>query len=256
MGGINARQGYEMRRFLFNPATGDGDVVFLSEEESRHISRVLRMLPGTEVELFDGAGTVFKAVILKTGSRVTARLGQCLGKKEIQLKPVWVAQGLLKGKKMDMVVQKCTELGATRFTPFVSSRCQGKLVRVQSSRRLERWQRLTIAACKQCMRNQPMLVDETLAFADLLELYEVAPSPLRLLFWEEETVTRLDDLPSFAQFNSICLILGPEGGLTEEEVEMAKIKGWRTVTLGERILRAETANLSAVSIVQYLAGNI
>jgi len=245
-----------MRRFLFDQATGDGEVVFLSEEESRHISRVLRMRPGTEIELFDGSGTVFKAEIIKIGSRVTARLGQCLSKKEIQLKPVWVAQGLLKGKKMDMVVQKCTELGATRFTPFVSSRCQGKVDRVQNNRRFERWQRLTITACKQCMRNQPMLVDETVVFADLLKLYETASKPLRLLFWEEETVTRLDDLPSFGQFDSICLILGPEGGLTEQEVEMARAEGWRTVTLGERVLRAETANLSAVSIIQYLAGNI
>ncbi len=93
-----------MNRFLFDPSTVDGDAVRLSEEESRHISRVLRMRPGTEIELFDGDGAVFQAVIMETGHRVTARVGQCISKEEIQVIPVWVAQGLLKGKKMDKVI--------------------------------------------------------------------------------------------------------------------------------------------------------
>ena len=245
-----------MNRFLFDPSTLSGDAVRLSEEESRHISRVLRMRPGTEIELFDGDGAVFQAVIMETGHRVTARVGQCISKEEIQVIPVWVAQGLLKGKKMDMVVQKCTELGAVRFSSFVSSRCQGKLDKTQNRKRQERWQRITIAACKQCMRRSPLVLDEIVSFSDLLELCEEGSNPLRLLFWEEEKVARLADLPPFDQFDSVSLILGPEGGLTVEEVELARSKGWRTVTLGERVLRAETANLSAVSIVQYLAGNI
>ena len=214
------------------------------------------MRPGTEIELFDGDGAVFQAVILETGHRVMARLGQCVSKEDIQVKPVWVTQGLLKGKKMDMVVQKCTELGAARCPSFVSSRCQGKLDKVQNRKRQERWQRITIAACKQCMRRSLMDLDEIVSFSDLLELCGMDSNQLRLLFWEEEKDTGLADLPSFDQFDSVCLILGPEGGLTVEEVELARSRGWRTVTLGERILRAETANLSAVSIIQYLAGNV
>jgi 16S rRNA (uracil1498-N3)-methyltransferase len=79
---------------------------------------------------------------------------------------------------------------------------------------------------------------------------------LRLLFWEEEKTTHLQDIPNIREASSLALMLGPEGGLTREEVEQARQLGWRTVSLGDRILRAETATLSAVSIVQYLAGNL
>ena len=245
-----------MNRFLFNPAAVMDGEVFLSEEESRHISKVLRMRPGTEVELFDGTGLVYRATVLQTGQRVKAGVGQCISREKRKEVPVRVAQGLLNGKKMDMIVQKCTELGVVRLTAFVSSRCQGKLDRARNQKRRERWQRLTIAACKQCMRRSPMVLDETVSFSDLLALSEAEPNALRLLFWEEEKSVGLKDLPSFSGFDMVCLIFGPEGGLTPEEVEMARAKGWQSVTLGERILRAETANLSAVSIVQYLAGNI
>jgi 16S rRNA (uracil1498-N3)-methyltransferase len=245
-----------MNRFLFDPVKVDGDKVLLSKEESRHISRSLRLLPGAEIELFDGGGTVFNAEIVEIGRRVKVRLGHCVSREVIPGKPVWVLQGLLKGKKMDTVVQKCTELGAARFNPFISSRCQVKSDKTQNNRRQERWQRITIAACKQCLRTQPLIVDQAVPFAELFDSCEPGPNSLRLLFWEEEKAVRLHDLPSFDQFDSVCLLLGPEGGLTLEEVELARERGWQTVSLGDHILRAETATLSALSIVQYLAGNI
>ena len=245
-----------MNRFLFDPGKSDGDNVFLSKEESRHISRSLRLQPGGEIEVFDGHGTVFKAEILEIGRRVKVRLDHRVSTGIMPGKPVWVLQGLLKGKKMDTVVHKCTELGAARFTPLISNRCQAKSDKTQNSRRRERWQRITMAACKQCLRTQPLVVDQAVPFAELFDLCEPGPNPLRLLFWEEEKSVRLHDLPPFDQFDSVGLLLGPEGGLTLEEVELARARGWRTVSLGDHILRAETATLSALSIVQYLAGNI
>ncbi len=245
-----------MYRFLFDLTAGGGDTVLLSKEESRHISKALRLHPGTEIELFDGKGTVCKGKILEIGSRVRVHLGSCTSKKVTPGKAVWVLQGMLKGKKMDIVVQKCTELGATRFNPFVSSRCQMKFNIMQNNSRQERWQRITIAACKQCLRARPLIVDQPVPFSGLFDLPGPGSRPLRLLFWEEETVVRLHDLPSFDGFDAIYLLLGPEGGLTVKEVEMAREAGWLTVSLGDHILRAETATLSALSIVQYLAGNI
>jgi len=245
-----------MNRFLFDPKAGDGDILLLSKEESRHIAKSLRLREGAEIELFDGRGTVFRAVILEVGRRVKVRLDQCIGRGDIQGKPVRVLQGMLKGKKMDTVVQKCTELGAASFHPFISGRCQVRADKAQDSRRLERWQRITIAACKQCLRNQPLLLHETVPFAELFDLDGLDSHPLRLLFWEEEKVVRLSDLPSFDQFDSVHLLLGPEGGFTAEEVQSAGARGWKAVSLGKRILRAETATLSALSITQYLAGNI
>jgi len=245
-----------MNRFLFDPTTGDGDTAFLSEEESRHISKALRLQPGAGIELFDGRGTVFQAVILELGGRVRVRLGSRITDDVIPRMPVWVLQSMLKGKKMDTVVQKCTELGATRFTPFISSRCQIKSDKIQDIRRQERWHRITIAACKQCLRSRPPVIDQPLFFSKLFDLAEPGSHPLRLLLWEEEKAVRLQHLPSFDQFDAVLLLLGPEGGLTVEEVEMARAKGWKTVSLGDHILRAETATVSALSIVQYLAGNI
>jgi len=246
-----------MNRFLFDPSTTDGDVVLLSKEESRHITRSLRLQAGAEIELFDGRGTVFNGVILGVDGRVSVRLGHCISKGVVMPgKPVWVLQGQLKGKKMDTVVQKCTELGAAGFQPFISSRCQVKIDKIQNSRRQQRWQRITIAACKQCLRTQPLILDQAVPFSKLFDLCEPGTNPLRLLFWEDEKVVRLHDLPSFDQFDSVCLLLGPEGGLTVEEVALARAKGWRTVSLGDQILRAETATLTALSIVQFLAGNI
>lgn len=245
-----------MNRFLFDPSIGDGDTVLLSEEESRHISKALRLQPGAPIELFDGRGTVFNAVILEVGGRVKVRLGSRIREDMIPEKPVWVLQGQLKGKKMDTVVQKCTELGATRLKPFISSRCQVKTDNIQDNKRQQRWQRITIAACKQCLRSRPLILDQPRPFSELFNLCEPGPNALRLLFWEEEKAVRLHDLPSFDQFDSVCLLLGPEGGLTVEEVEMARAEGWRTVSLGDHILRAETATLAALSIVQHLAGNI
>ncbi len=245
-----------MNRFLFDPTTVDGDTVILSEEESHHISKALRLQPGIGIELFDGRGTVYEAVILEVGGRVKVRLGSCLTEDVIPGKPVWVLQSILKGKKMDTVVQKCTELGAARFTPFISSRCQIKSDKIQDNRRQERWQRISIAACKQCLRTRPPVLDQPLFFSELFDLAGPGSHPLRLFFWEEEKVTALHDLPAFDQYDSIFILLGPEGGLAVEEAEMARAKGWQTVSLGDHVLRAETATVSALSIVQYLAGNI
>lgn len=232
----------------------------LPEGESRHISKVLRLPPGAEVELLDGLGKVYMAVILETGHTVRARLvteGQeAAGIKGIKLT---VGQGFLKGKKMDTVVQKCTELGVDHFTPFWSSRCQGKIAEVQGSKKHERHVRIAESACKQCYRSRLMAIDETVEFGDMISRYgQPENTQLRLLFWEEERNYSLHDLKILdpVQFDQVIVLLGPEGGLAETEVAMARAKGWQTVSLGSRILRAETATLAAVSIVQYLMKNI
>lgn len=246
-----------MRRFYFDPQTRNGDRVFLSEEESHHIAKVLRLPAGSGVELLDGQGTVYRAVISETGRRVALRIEGVVATAPSPGKTVWVAQGILKGEKMDTVVQKCTELGVTRFTPFQSSRCQGKLDPVQARKKHERWQRIGLAACKQCLRLKAMQQDVAMGYGDLLHSGELGSADLlRLLFWEEEKEFHLRDVPAIGQAQSVALILGPEGGLSREEVELARASGWRTVSLGERILRAETATLTAVAIVQFLAGNL
>ena len=245
-----------MRRFIFDPALRDGDTVVLSSEESLHISKVLRLRSGAEIELLDGIGGVYRALIVVVGSKVKVRLVECILRDEIPDTVVQVAQAMLKGKKMELVVQKCTELGAVRFMPFFSSRCQGKIDKIQENKRHARWGQISLEACKQSMRTWPMIFDQLVTFEEYITMGDTDPNSLRLLFWEEEKDVRLHQLPSLKDYNTITILLGPEGGITEDEIDMAREKGWRTVSLGKQVLRAETATLSALSIVQHLAGNM
>jgi 16S rRNA (uracil1498-N3)-methyltransferase len=245
-----------MRRFFFDPSLRKGDSVFLSEEESRHITKVLRLNSGDAIELLDGLGTVYQAVITTVGRQVQAEIQGVVSRAADAEKSLWVWQGILKGEKMDTVVQKCTELGVTGMIPFQSSRCQGKLDPMQSRKKHERWQRIALAACKQCLRLQTIQIDAPESYTASLSTKSADKDILRLLFWEEEKNTHLHDIREIDQASSLALMLGPEGGFTRQEVDEARLLGWRTVGLGDRILRAETATLSAVAIVQYLAGNL
>jgi len=245
-----------MRRFFFDPSNRKGDSVLLSEEESHHISKVLRLKAGDMIELLDGLGALYHAVITTVGRQVKVHI-EGIVKKELDAdKSLWVWQGILKGEKMDTVVQKCTELGVTGIIPFHSARCQGKLDPMQARKRHERWQRIGIAACKQCLRLQTIQIDAPSTYAGSLSKMSDDNKILRLLLWEEEETIHIHDIADIDKSASLALMLGPEGGFTLEEVEQARLLGWRTVSLGDRILRAETATLSAVSIVQYLAGNL
>lgn len=248
-----------MYRFLFDSADESGKEFFLSEEESRHIVRVLRLKPSTMVELFDGRGSVYRGEILELGRRVRVRRGPMLPPDSQRVeKSVWVAQGVLKGRKMDTLVQKCTELGADRIIPVASERSQGRADIKQDEKRRQRWQRISLAACKQCKRAAVPSLEKTLSFSEMVRLIEAEGNhdQLKLLFWEEEKKTGLKDLQILDRAESVVIFLGPEGGISREEVTLAREQGWQTVGLGSRILRAETATLAALSIIQHYLGNM
>lgn len=246
-----------MRRFFFDKAAREGDSVTLDEGESRHITRVLRLEPGCDVELLDGEGGLFRAQLSEVGKRVRANIVGVVESGGTDRVTVSIVQGHLKGKKLELVIQKCTELGVASMMMYWSSRCQGKLKDLQGGKKLERYQRIVESACKQCFRADLMELQEPVDFSRLLEMYEDKPGRLKLLFWEEERATSLHDI-SFAgpEVDELILLLGPEGGLTGEEVQAAAEAGWRSVSLGKRILRAETATIAAASICQHLVGNI
>lgn len=245
-----------MRRFFFDPQNRNNDTVTLSEEESRHIVRVLRLKSGAAVELLDGTGTLYDANLTETGRRVTAHITGVSAKIEQSSKRLWVRQAMLKGEKMDLVIQKCTELGVTGMTPFHSSRCQGKLDPKQVRKKQERWQRISLASCKQCLRLQPMQLDQSLRYDEFMAPDLEKKCGVKLLFWEEEKKVHLQDIEAIVDTQCIDLLFGPEGGLSPQEIELARAQGWQTVSLGDRILRAETATISGVAIVQHLAGNL
>ncbi len=163
--------------------------------------------------------------------------------------PLTLAQGLLKGKKMDFLVQKATELGVRTFQPLQTRYCEN---RGDRKGQRERWQRIMLEACKQCKRPLPMEINP----ASGLNHFDASLFSCKIMLWEgEKSVSLPGALPSTGS-DSICLLLGPEGGFHKEEIEHACALGFQTVSLGRRILRAETAALAAVAIIQFLAGNL
>lgn len=243
-----------MRRFFFTTDQRKEELVTLGGEESHHISTVLRLRQGDPVELCDPSGRIFSAEIVKTGKTVQLNIHNEIGEVQESRTKLIVGQGAIKNKNMELVVQKCTELGVDTFYPYVGERSQGNVVK-QYSGKGERWRRIIGEACKQSLRPYPMELQELLSFAEMISLLEKEDGVLKLLLWEKE---RQNDLTRYShelsESRTVLLLLGPEGGFTAREVEQARLLGWQTIGLGERILRAETAAIAAVSIVQHLRG--
>jgi 16S rRNA (uracil1498-N3)-methyltransferase len=229
-------------------------MVILSDYESHHIRSVLRLQAGVQVELFDGLGGVHQAELLEIGNRMGARIISSSRDQDGLEVPLFIGQGVLKGKNMDTAVQKCTELGVAGLTPLMSSRCQGRPEPERERKRHQRWLRIVEEACKQCGRSRPMDLQETTDFQETIASPGIDPARLKILFWEEERDVHLQDLLPFQDVGMVHILLGPEGGFTPEEVAGARDAGWRTVSLGRRILRAETATLASVAILQHLLG--
>lgn len=240
-----------MRRFFFNPKEQDGQTIVLPQEESHHIKTVLRLKIGDELELMDGGGTIYSGRITGFGKRTRVEITGQREERQESATPLWVGQGLIKSKKMDLIIQKCTELGVQRFIPFISSRCQGRFDGAQLQKKLERWQRISEEACKQCGRARMMEIAFPLTLQELLDFDFGEIREMKLLFWEEERGRKIKDLETFTEYERIHILFGPEGGITSDECRMAQEAGWQSVSLGSRILRAETAVLAAVSIIQH-----
>ena len=245
-----------MRRFLISHEDVGKTELRLSTDESHHITTVLKLTEGNEIELFDGRGTLLQGRIEQTGKNVLVRvLSRC--RPEVPNGgPLYLFQADLKAKKMDFIIQKAVELGVERVYPFTSSRSQGRVSSERKKRKLERWQKLIETACKQSLRLTLMECEEEMPMASVLHPDALEFSGPRLLFWEGEQQVRLSDIEWDKSREGACVMLGPEGGFSEEEIEMARHAGWQTVSLGEQILRAETATIAVLSIVQFRLGKM
>jgi len=235
-----------MRRFFVPPELLSAGEFDLPEETLRHM-QVLRLQPGMEVELLDGRGACCSCEILALErKRGTARVKNCRQVSEKAL-PLTLFQGLPKGDKFDLILQKGTELGLSRFVPTLCERCQ------PSGRgRPQRWQRIMSEAARQSRRMLLPRLDETTPLAEALTACD---HELKLVPWEQSATPLAEVLPSQPPRDAAILV-GPEGGLTSGEVEFAMRRGFRPVSLGERILRTETAGFAVAGILQYLYGDL
>jgi 16S rRNA (uracil1498-N3)-methyltransferase len=212
--------------------------------ELRHL-RTLRLGPGDRFCVFDERGAEHEVTLEAIGTRdASARVVSTrTASRESPLDLVLVA-ALLKHDKMDWVVEKATELGVARIEPAATRYA------VVRAGHVERWQRIALAAAKQCGRTAIPVVDPVRPLGEVLRM----PRPgLRLLAWEDEDARRVDDLPGPA--TAVTVAVGPEGGFHPDEVAAARAADFTTVSLGRRVLRAETAAVVAVTLCQHRWGD-
>lgn len=223
-----------------------GAQVKLGSSAAGHVTRVLRLRQGAAVTLFNGAGSEFAGRIeALQGSQVTVQVGEERAIRRESPLLLTLAQGVSRGQRMDLVVQKATELGATQLVPVLTERSVVRLEGEPAQRKLVHWRAIAIAACEQSGRNRPPEVTPAIGFAAFLA--GTAPEATRLILTPSSRL-RIPDVPK--PTHGVTVLIGPEGGLTEEEQERAVAAGFIGVRVGPRVLRTETAALAALTLLQ------
>jgi 16S rRNA (uracil1498-N3)-methyltransferase len=230
-----------------------GKRITLEGNAAGHITRVLRLRVGASLVLFDGSGGEFEASIDKShGGTVTVAIGEHHRIERESPLAVTLAQGVSRGERMDLVVQKATELGVTHLVPVLTERSVVRLTAQQSDRKLNHWRAITIAACEQCGRNRLPAVAPPVALAAFLREAPAAGGARLLLSPEGSTTLAGLARPLSAP---VTVLIGPEGGLTDEEEQSAVAAGFAAVRLGPRVLRTETAAIAALALLQREIGD-
>lgn len=235
-------------RFYCPEELAVGATLALPERAAQHV-RVLRLAPGTTITLFEGDGAEYAAELVDIGKRSVSALVRARREtsRESPLHIV-LAQGLSTGERMDLVIQKATELGVAAIQPVLAARSIVRLSNERQERREQHWQNVAVAACEQCGRNT---VPEV---RPLIPLYEFLARPrarLAILLSPASDAS----LRALAPASEIELLIGPEGGLSREEREAAVAAGFAGVRFGPRILRTETAPLAAIAALQAMWGD-
>jgi 16S rRNA (uracil1498-N3)-methyltransferase len=240
------------RRFFAPPSAFNfsKQTVTLTADEARHLREVLRLKTGDEVQVFDGAGREFRAIVSQARRELAElelrdEMGPPKPESPLQLT---LAVALLKGEKFDLVVQKGTELGVNRFIPLVTRYADIKLRdEADAAKRVTRWQRIALEAAKQCGRAVVPEVEPPVNFESLIREENAC-----LLFSEREGQALNTNLKT----NILIAVIGSEGGWSDEELAQAKAADVPVVTLGGRVLRAETAAVAAAVLLQHLYGDL
>ncbi|MDF1643439.1 MAG: 16S rRNA (uracil(1498)-N(3))-methyltransferase [Pseudomonadales bacterium] len=226
-----------------------GTTVTLEAQVSRYLMQSLRKAEGALIELFNGNGAQYAATIVNgSKSAVIVRIESedqvC---KESPL-AIHIGLAISKGDRMDYGIRKIVELGGNQITPLITRRCEVRLSKERMEKRLKHWQAIVISACEQCGRNRIPELHEALPLEQWLSAVD---EQARLIFQPGGSVSLADrPVPE-----SVALLVGPEGGFDDDEVEFAQQAGFDCIGLGPRILRTETAPLAAISVLQHLWGD-
>lgn len=219
---------------------------------SYHVARVLRMREGAPLSVFDGSGQEFRAEITKVdGDKVTVKLDDPIaGTTESPLK-ITLVQGISRGERMDWTLQKATELGVAAISPVLTARSVVRLDEKQAAKKREHWRGIVIGACEQCGRTRVPSISHPMTLREYFA--NVRKDGLRLVLSPSApaSLSGLSSMPDKAE-----LLIGPEGGLGDDELHAAQQAGFMPVRLGPRVLRTETAAVVALSVLQVLWGDL
>ncbi|RAU94202.1 16S rRNA (uracil(1498)-N(3))-methyltransferase [Paenibacillus sp. YN15] len=252
-----------MQRYFVPPEQLAGGLARLIGEDAHHLAKVMRAEPGEEIIVTNGLDReVLVRVSVIDKGLVEAQVVRELPMDREAAVEVWIAQSLPKGDKLETVIQKCTELGADRFIPFLSKRTVVQYDEKKEAKRLERWAKIAKEAAEQAHRNRIPAIDGPVGWKRLLELAK--ETDLALFCYELESGFALRELlakqlavPSAdGRRPRILVMVGPEGGFTEQEAAEAEAAGCRSISLGKRILRTETAAMAALTCIMYESGEM
>ena len=238
-----------MRRFYAPIENFAGSDVTLDADETRHMRDVLRLNVGDEVSVFDGRGHEFRCAIGEIGKKssllkLVEEIPPASPESEFE---ITLAATVLNGEKYDLIIQKAVELGVTVLIPLHTVRCDVKIK--DAVKRLSRWRRIALEATKQSGRAKLMLIDEPAAFDAVIANSQNS----HLILFSERDGT---DFSSIDVGKRITAFIGPKGGWDDAELEIARARGVKVITLGGRILRAETAAIAITAILQHRFGDL
>ncbi len=246
-----------VHRFYAPGMTAGMPRVVLDPDESAHLTRVLRLKPGAAVRVFDGRGLEREARVVTARAKASELdlTGEVVARPEGRVR-IHLGMALLKADRFDAAIRDAVMLGVSSLQPLTTDRSDVPAAAVSSGARLTRWERIAVASAKQCGRAVVPRVHDPVSLAGCLDR---DPSPLRLLF-AEPSVTETERLAAGASalpdVTAALVLVGPEGGWSPREVEVARAAQCRVVTLGPRTLRADAAPIVALTVLQFLWGDL
>lgn len=243
-----------MQKFILPPECIDNNKAVIKGQDAKHIYKVLRLKPKDPIHLTNGKGMDYEGYVLSAGPGMVevCLTGEHPSTTESCLR-LTVCCGMLKDKKMDLVIKHLTQLGVVEWIPFF---CERAIPTPDSNRllkRTDRWHTIAKESIKQCQRSCLVTIPEPKKFQDVLELSHSFQQ--KIAFWEKSNhpLTQLPPAPSDSR---VIILIGPEGGFTDKEISLAREKEFKAYSLGPRILRAETAAICATTLIQHLLGDI
>ena len=237
------------RCYTAQPLTAN-ETIHLEEEAAHHLRQVLRLRSGNPLILFNGNGGEYQAQLAQLSKQgVTALLGERIRQEAEPPLAIHLLIGISRGERMDLVLQKATELGVSRITPCLTQRCVVKLDDKKRNNRMNHWWRVIVSACEQSGRCRLPQLDQPLEFANAISQNS---STLSLILDPTGSQTLANLSPPES---SVSILIGPEGGLSDDELDIALQHGFLGIRLGPRVLRTETAPLAAIAAIQTLWGD-